>query len=197
MTNEPTSAAQVASGEIKACPFCGGEQQAIALNREFGDTTWEIICKACGAHIIRDLEADAIAAWNQRPEPAKHRDLVGEVNEADRNAAFNLWDCEGTGESMSSAWPEAFRYHRLMHGAASLAKAEAGHNALVDKVRTLHGKITLLECALLPFAEAADNFDDCEQHPNGCPDEALAGELVDLTVGDFRAARSTLTAKDV
>jgi hypothetical protein len=54
-------------------------------------------------------------------------------------------------------------------------------------------RIEELEEALKPFAEAADAFNDCEQHPNGCPDSAQAGELVDLTVGDFRRARSALT----
>lgn len=46
--------------------------------------------------------------------------------------------------------------------------------------------------ALRPFAEYADFYNDCEQHPNGCPDTALCGEVVDLTVGDFRRARKAL-----
>lgn len=53
---------------MKPCPFCGGEQTAIAPyhDHEFGDVEWNIICKACGASVRRDLEAEAIAAWNTR-----------------------------------------------------------------------------------------------------------------------------------
>jgi hypothetical protein len=50
-------------------------------------------------------------------------------------------------------------------------------------------QIEQLRAALEPFAKAADFYDDCEQHPCGCPDGVSAGELVDLTVGDFRTAR--------
>jgi len=51
---------------LSACPFCGGEQTFTAPNREFGDPTWAVGCKSCGAHVVRDLEAEAIAAWNRR-----------------------------------------------------------------------------------------------------------------------------------
>jgi hypothetical protein len=46
--------------------------------------------------------------------------------------------------------------------------------------------------ALRPFAEWADWFDSCEQHPAGCPDEAAADEAVEITVGQLRAARTAL-----
>ena len=56
----------------------------------------------------------------------------------------------------------------------------------------LLSRISELESALRPFAEAVNFYDDCEEHPDGCPDDAQAGELVDLTVGDFRQARQAL-----
>ncbi len=46
--------------------------------------------------------------------------------------------------------------------------------------------------ALKPFADIADFYDSCEQHPNGCPDSETTGEMVDLTVGDFRRVRAAL-----
>lgn len=51
---------------LEACPFCGSDQTFIAPDRKFNDTTWEVGCKACFCHVGRDLEADAIAAWNRR-----------------------------------------------------------------------------------------------------------------------------------
>ena len=51
--------------------------------------------------------------------------------------------------------------------------------------------------ALQPFADQAETYDSCEQHPNGCPDDALCGDVVDLTVGHFRAARSALASHTV
>ena len=49
-----------------------------------------------------------------------------------------------------------------------------------------------LRAALKPFADIADFYDSCEQHPNGCPDSETTGEMVDLKVGDFRRARAAL-----
>lgn len=48
--------------------------------------------------------------------------------------------------------------------------------------------------ALKPFGEWADWFDSCDQHHEGCPDEADVGEAVDITVGQLRQARTALAA---
>ncbi len=53
-------------------------------------------------------------------------------------------------------------------------------------------EIEALREALGPFAANAEMYDSCDQHSKGCPNNALAGELVDLTVGDFRRARAVL-----
>ena len=65
----------------------------------------------------------------------------------------------------------------------------------LGELRSALSRISELESALRPFSEAADFYDDCEQHPGGCPDNAPAGELVDLTVGDFREARRAIGRK--
>lgn len=65
--------------ELKPCPFCGGEQVTTAPDREFGDVTWVVICKACGVRVERDLEEDAIAAWNTRPTAPVPDDVAGLV----------------------------------------------------------------------------------------------------------------------
>jgi hypothetical protein len=51
---------------LEPCPFCDSDQITTAPDREFGDVTWLALCKACGCRVERDLEADAIAAWNTR-----------------------------------------------------------------------------------------------------------------------------------
>ena len=52
--------------KLLPCPFCGGDQVTTAPDREWGDLTWHVCCKACGADVQRDLEREAIAAWNRR-----------------------------------------------------------------------------------------------------------------------------------
>lgn len=61
-----------------------------------------------------------------------------------------------------------------------------------DALEAKDRRIAELEAALRPFADHADFYTECEQHPNGCPDGALVGEVTDLTVGNFRRARATL-----
>lgn len=77
------------SDTLEPCPFCGSEQVTTAPDREFGDITWAIICKACGASVARDLEEQAIAAWNTRtpPPPSLHREPIEADREALRKAA--------------------------------------------------------------------------------------------------------------
>lgn len=72
--------------------------------------------------------------------------------------------------------------HRLMRSCADRLEAQA---AEIEKLRE----------ALRPFSELADLYENCEQHPQGCPETALCGELPDLTVGHFRRARQALLAE--
>lgn len=68
-------------------------------------------------------------------------------------------------------------------------------NLIVEAINALPcliEDIRAMREALRPFAEQAELYDTCEQHTKGCPDDALAGESPDLTVGDFRAARRAL-----
>ena len=52
--------------QLLPCPLCGGEQVTTAPDREFGDVTWDVICKVCGCSVRRDHEDAAITAWNSR-----------------------------------------------------------------------------------------------------------------------------------
>lgn len=54
-------------------------------------------------------------------------------------------------------------------------------------------KVERLRAAIAPFAALAEFYDSCEQHPDGCPDGFPVGEVVDLTVGDFRRAAQALS----
>lgn len=65
--------------------------------------------------------------------------------------------------------------------------------ALSDTIEQLQADKRELMEALAPFAEWAGWFDSCDQHPHGCPDQADAGESFEITVGQVRAARSTLS----
>lgn len=83
MTTTPTP-------ELKPCPFCGGEQTTTGPDRKFGDITWHVICKSCGVDVWRDLETEAIEAWNTRaaptPEPVARPPEVEALVEALRYA---------------------------------------------------------------------------------------------------------------
>lgn len=68
------------SKELKACPFCGGEQVTTAPNHHIGDAAWAAICKACGASVQHDTEAEAITAWNTRATDAENQRLRAEVD---------------------------------------------------------------------------------------------------------------------
>ncbi len=50
--------------ELLPCPFCGGE----ASKRLFYKGKYRVHCNVCDAHSgdVCDIEAEAIAAWNQR-----------------------------------------------------------------------------------------------------------------------------------
>lgn len=65
------------------------------------------------------------------------------------------------------------------------------------EIRRLSGLVDEAREALRPFAEHADFYNDCEQHPGGCPDRSSLGEMTDdLVVGDLRRARATLAKLD-
>lgn len=64
---------------VKPCPFCGGVAFAAVGKREDDILTYSVICTKCHTGIFRPSElpnewrgystpADAVAAWNQRPE---------------------------------------------------------------------------------------------------------------------------------
>lgn len=58
------------SGQLRACPFCGGEANVKMWCEP--DTPYLVMCEACGAS-VKDYttEAEAIEAWNRRAEPER------------------------------------------------------------------------------------------------------------------------------
>lgn len=58
--------------KMKPCPFCGSFTPVVAFTRVDAETNWwNAECHDCGAqHTPANSEAEAIAAWNARPEPA-------------------------------------------------------------------------------------------------------------------------------
>lgn len=59
---------------LEACPFCGGEAEAISLfpNDEHKGNTF-VKCVSCGASCRRGHADHAIAAWNRRTAPPPDR----------------------------------------------------------------------------------------------------------------------------
>ena len=103
------------------------------------------------------------------------------------------WKCQ---ERTMGAWytryvderPAGERYRNIvpLYSAPQPHTAPMPHEQGRDEVERLRE-------ALEPFAEYADWVDSCEQHPDGCPDNALAGET-SFTVGDLRRARAALSS---
>ncbi|WP_257556501.1 hypothetical protein [Sphingobium sp. CFD-2] len=80
----------------------------------------------------------------------------------------------------------------LIHDVERYIKAGSEEAARAD---ALEEEIKRLREALRPFAEEADQVDSCEAHPNGCPAHYSAGWCADLTIGDFRRARTALEGR--
>lgn len=106
-----------------------------------------------------------------------------------------VWKCQ---ERTMGAWhtryvderPTGERYRNIVPlYATPQPHAAPIPNEVAPQVRD---EVERLREALEPFAEYADWVDSCEQHPDGCPDNALAGET-SFTVGDLRRARAALS----
>lgn len=95
MTNQTEAEA------LLPCPLCGGGQITTAPDREFGDPTWSVICKACGCRVERDLEEQAITAWNTRlvREDVRPKPCVSQDNSNDACETSN-------GVSLTTNQPE-------------------------------------------------------------------------------------------
>jgi len=63
--------------ELKRCPFCGVDTNTVATIPNAPIELHSIICHSCGGMVPRATEAEAIAAWNTRPEPASFQARVG------------------------------------------------------------------------------------------------------------------------
>ena len=75
---------------LKPCPFCGSADVEVLLDTTFDDPTWDALCAGCKACVARDLQADAIVAWNTRT-PARGGD---ELREAAQFLSDRLDDLE-------------------------------------------------------------------------------------------------------
>lgn len=116
---------------LEPCPFCGGEQITTAPDRTFGDTTWAVVCRACGANVVRDAEAAAVAAWNRRSVSPELDQLRAAKDRAEQER--DEWEAR------------AHRYERQLGVLGrDLSTAEAALSKLREEVRGV----------LEPFSEA-------------------------------------------
>jgi hypothetical protein len=105
-----------------------------------------------------------------RPQPQAAETVEHELDCLRRQHEQRAYPCS----------PHCSGYLRELH---LRAKMDTHQRDAVDRMRE----------ALEPFAALAEFYDECEQHPNGCPDNANIGEAVDVTVGDLRRARAALS----
>lgn len=57
------------------------------------------------------------------------------------------------------------------------------------------GLMEVMANALQPFADHAEFYDECDDHPDGCPDNLTAGGWTNpVTVGDYRRAAEAIAA---
>lgn len=87
---------------LKNCPFCGGEAEAVEIEVPGGDGTFypeafiRCMTAGCGVEGILTTPADAVAAWNRRaPDPAHAAalavvDAAREFVGAERNSMEDL-----------------------------------------------------------------------------------------------------------
>lgn len=79
--------------ELKPCPWCNGPAET-RNSRWCGTDHWGVACTGCGNPWFdyrAITEAEAIAAWNQRPEPATPAGEEGLVEELARIIYPSSW----------------------------------------------------------------------------------------------------------
>ena len=80
-------------GELKLCPFCGGEADLIDL-----DTGAQVMCSSCDAGLISDdwTVRKATESWNARVEDAQIKELKEARNESSKKwrEAFDSKDLQ-------------------------------------------------------------------------------------------------------
>jgi Lar family restriction alleviation protein len=64
--------------ELKACPFCGDDEELRVCQPPHMHGYWVVHCGCCGGEMQAESEAGAIAGWNERASTIPAQDaLVG------------------------------------------------------------------------------------------------------------------------
>lgn len=105
------------AGELRACPFCGDEPVVTKSSQE----EWWVECDNCRDHtasVLRESEAEAIAAWNRRAEVPVPRELLG-------------WAIDSI---------RSFEETCVRHWGADESEAIAGYRVNLNRIKALFGK---------------------------------------------------------
>lgn len=88
--------------ELKPCPFCGGKAYITTFD-VFGGVHYAV-CRNCKARVGKPSEADAVAAWNRRAQPANEPLTLDELRGMDGEPVWVIpidgcgWDVIDDGE---------------------------------------------------------------------------------------------------
>lgn len=75
----------------------------------------------------------------------------------DREAAWQLWNAEGTGATMASCWTKAFARHRIAQSKTDAARIAWLEEALLDTAELARARKVYLEMLL---TEAREHLND-------------------------------------
>lgn len=81
---------------LEPCPFCGGDELSHGVEMRYPDDIAHVQCHDCDAFVTAPTEAEAITAWNTRPQTLLERELVESLKEARAALHFHYveWDGE-------------------------------------------------------------------------------------------------------
>ena len=58
-------------GALKACPFCGDDEELRVCQPLYLSGYWAVHCGCCGGEMQSESRAGAVADWNTRTDPPK------------------------------------------------------------------------------------------------------------------------------
>ena len=103
----------MSGGEIKACPFCGGEAERFTIEEPGDNFGGDVICcQKCGAssHVEFGRKENLVNVWNSRTPTPREQALAEALGWAMRELnGLNLYDEDVADEQCDAAYERARR----------------------------------------------------------------------------------------